>query len=138
LQPDLLRFDMGATETLDWPAEVLTLELSRTRTQRLLTLLLLGLLTVLILGLVFVKDKSTLLEIAIGVLLSLWGIQSVLIPEYINSRTLVHYWVIVLYILLGLVTYVRLVGIPLVSGDAVEALASLDDELEEDLENDKA
>ena len=34
-----------------------------------------------------------------------------------------------LYILLGLVTHVRLVGLTLVSGDAVEAIASLDDEL---------
>jgi hypothetical protein len=104
----------------------------------LLTVLLLGLLTVLILGLVFVKEKSTLLEIAIGVLLSFWGIQGVLIPDHINSRTLVHYWVIVLYILLGLVTYVRLVGLPLVSGDAVEAIASLDDELEEGYDGNKA
>jgi hypothetical protein len=104
----------------------------------LLTVLLLGLLTVLILGLVFAKEKSTLLEIAIGVLLSFWGIQGVLIPDHINSRTLVHYWVIVLYILLGLVTYVRLVGLPLVSGDAVEAIASLDDELEEGYDGNKA
>lgn len=137
LTPTFLRFEASPTERLEWPAEVLELELNRTRTQRLLTLVLMGFLTVLIVGLVFVKEKSTLLEIVIGVLLGLWGIQAVLIPDYIQNRTLVHYWVIVLYILLGLVTYVRLVGLPLVSGDATEAIATLDDELEELLEEEE-
>lgn len=137
LKPASLRFEASPTERFEWPAEVLEMELSRTRTQRLLTLVLMGFLTVLIIGLVFVKDKSTLLEIVIGVLLGLWGIQAVVIPDYIQNRTLVHYWVIVLYILLGLVTYVRLVGLPLVSGDASEAIATLDDELEELLEDDE-
>jgi hypothetical protein len=81
LQPELLRFETSAMETVAWPVMVLELTL---------------------------------------------------------SRTLVHYWDVVLYILLGLVTYVRLVGLPLVSGDAAEAIASLDDELPEEIEEENS
>lgn len=131
LRPEELRFELTPNLTSDWPAQELQVQLSRTRTQRLLTVVLLGFLTILILGLIFVRDNSSLLEIVIGVLLGLWGIQSVVIPSYIQSRTLVHYWIIILYILLGLVAYVRLVGIPLVQGvDVDDAIASLDDEFE--------
>ena len=131
LRQETLRFEDNATNTIDWQAQLLHVQLYRTRTQRLLTLVLLGFLTILILGLVFVRDNSALLETVIGILLGLWGIQAVVIPSYIQSRTLVHYWIIILYILLGLVSYIRLVGLPLVRGvDASEAIASLDDELE--------
>ena len=131
LRPQELTFEVSPNLTGDWPAQVLQVQLSRTSTQRLLTLILLGFLTVLILGLVFVRDSSDMLQTVIGILLGLWGIQAVLIPGYIQSRTLVHYWIIILYILLGLVAYVRLVGIPLVQGvDVDDALASLDDEIE--------
>ena len=131
LRPETVRFEADPTHTIDWQAQLLQVQLNRTRTQRLLTLVLLGFLTVLILGLIFVRDNSALLETVIGILLGLWGIQAVVIPSYIQSRTLVHYWIIILYILLGLVSYIRLVGLPLVRGvDASEAIASLDDELE--------
>lgn len=131
LRQEILRFEDNSTNIIDWQAQLLHVQLNRTRTQRLLTLVLLSFLTVLILGLVFVRDNSALLETVIGVLLGLWGIQAVVIPSYIQSRTLVHYWIIILYILLGLVSYIRLVGLPLVRGvDASEAIASLDDELE--------
>lgn len=126
-----LRFETGPDTTAEWPAARLDVALSRTWTQRLLTLMLLVFLTVLIAGLLLVKDKQSLLELMTGILLGLWGIPAVLIPNYIQSSTLVHYWIILLYILLGLVTYVRFVGMPLVRGvDAGDVLDSLDDELE--------
>lgn len=131
VKSDGLRFETGPGTTAEWPAARLDVVLRRTWTPQLLTLMLLVFLTVLILGLLLVKDKQSVLELMLGILLGLWGIPAVLIPNYIQSNTLVHYWIIILYILLGLVTYVRFVGLPLVRGvDAGDVLDSLDDELE--------
>lgn len=126
-----LQFETGPDTTAEWPAARLDIDLYRTWTQRLLTLMLLTFLTLLIAGLLLVKDKQSLLELMTGILLGLWGIPAVLLPNHIQSSTLVHYWIILLYILLGLVTYVRFVGMPLVRGvDAGDVLDKLDDELE--------
>lgn len=131
VKSEALQFETGPETTAEWPAARLDITLSRTWTQQLLTLMLLGFLTFLVAGLLLVKDKQSLLEVMTGILLGLWGIPAVLIPNYIQSTTLVHYWIIVLYILLGLVTYVRFIGMPLVRGvDAGDVLDSLDDELE--------
>jgi hypothetical protein len=131
LNSEALQFETDPDTTAEWPAARLDIALSRTWTQQLLTLMLLSFLTLLVMGLLLVKDKQSLLEVMTGILLGLWGIPAVLIPNYIQSTTLVHYWIIILYILLGLVTYLRFVGMPLVRGvDAGDVLDRLDDELE--------
>ena len=59
--------------------------------------------------LAFVKDVSAFLEVAIGILLGLWGIQSVLVPIDITEPTITPQIILALYVLLAFAVFIRFV-----------------------------
>jgi hypothetical protein len=80
-----------------------------------LTALLLSLITIFIILLAFVSDTGSALEVSIAILVGLWGIQGILIPEYVVETTLVHISIYLLYLLFALVALFRFVISPLES-----------------------
>lgn len=98
----------------EWQVTQLDVSLKRPLTQRILTASLLTLLFGFIVGLNFVPEIGAVLEVSVGILLGLWGIQDVLIPNYITGTTLVHLLISILYLLLGIIMYFRFIARPLV------------------------
>lgn len=96
------------------PTPVMTLQIALERPlfQRVLTVVLLASLFGFILILLFVSEISAFLEIAVGILLGLWGVQGILIPTYITGPTLIETLILTLYVLLAFVTFVRFIIIP--------------------------
>jgi hypothetical protein len=80
---------------------------------RILTIVLLTAVLASILLLIVVPETGTVLEVAIGILLGLWGIQGVLIPPDIQANTFVHFAILALYILLAWALAVRFLGRPI-------------------------
>jgi hypothetical protein len=92
---------------------VVNITLKRPIGLRILTIVLLTAVLASILLLIVVPETGTVLEVAIGILLGLWGIQGVLIPPDINANTLVHFAILALYILLAWALAVRFLGRPI-------------------------
>lgn len=90
-----------------------TLELRRPLTMQVLIPLLLLAFLFVICWLIRVDDTSSFLEVAIGILIGLWGIQSVLIPKTIESPTIIDPLILVLYVLLALIILAQFVIKPL-------------------------
>lgn len=55
--------------------------------KQILTIVLLGSIGTFITILVFLKEPGSFLEVSVGILLGLWGIQSLLVPPNFSSRT---------------------------------------------------
>jgi len=59
--------------------------------------------TVLILLLVSVRETGSFIEVSVGILLGLWGVQSVLVPDDIAGTTVIDPLIIALYVMFALV-----------------------------------
>lgn len=90
----------------------LKLELQRHFGTRLLSVILLLGLFVFILALAFVSEIGSALEVSVGILLGLWGVQNILIPPNIKNQTPIHEAIIFLYLFFGWVAFVRFLLIP--------------------------
>lgn len=75
--------------------------------QIILTGVLLITLLSFILSLLKILETGTFLEVAAGILLGLWGVHEVLIPNYIVEPILIHSVILALYALLAVVSIVR-------------------------------
>ncbi|MCL1495857.1 MAG: hypothetical protein M1G31_34685 [Pseudanabaena sp. Salubria-1] len=76
---------------------------------RALTLILLGSLFLFIISLAFLKDNGTFLEVSIGILFGLWGVQNILIPQNIKDTTIISSLILTLYICFVFVAFIRFV-----------------------------
>ncbi|MEP0914050.1 hypothetical protein NDI45_24375 [Leptolyngbya sp. GB1-A1] len=76
---------------------------------RALTLILLGSLFLLITSLFFIADNGTFLEVSVGILFGLWGIQDILIPKNITETTMVNSLILTLYVCFIFVFLLRFV-----------------------------
>jgi hypothetical protein len=76
---------------------------------RALTLILLGSLFLLIILLFSIADNGTFLEVSIGILFGLWGIQDILIPKNITEPTIVSSLILTLYVCFVFITLLRFV-----------------------------
>jgi len=95
------------------PATVVSIVQQRPLSQRILTAVLLTSILIFILSLLFVKETGTFLEVAVGILLGLWGVQDILIPGYITSPTLINTLILAFYVLLAFIAAIRFAVIPL-------------------------
>lgn len=89
------------------------INLVRPFSYRALAAILLGSMFVFTFALIFIKETGSFLEVAIGILLGLWGVQDVLIPPDLGSKTLIDSCVLALYVFFAFAIFVRL-GIRLV------------------------
>lgn len=88
-------------------ALVLRINLQRPFPVKLLTTLLLVTAFFFIISLIRIKENSSFLEVSVGVLLGLWSLQELLIPDYLNEPTIVNNFILVLYLLLALISILR-------------------------------
>lgn len=103
----------NTTETTYYePTTRVNISQQRPLAQRMLTAVLLGSILIFILSLLWIQENSNFLEVAVGILLGLWGIQDVLIPSYITGPTLINTLILTFYVLLALVTVVRFAVVP--------------------------
>ena len=85
----------------------------RPLSQRILTAVLLTSLLIFILSLLFIQETGTFLEVAVGILLGLWGVQDILIPSYITGPTLINTLILAFYVLLAFVAAINFAIRPL-------------------------
>lgn len=78
----------------------------------LAVILLLALLTFIVV-LIFVNDISSFLEVSIGILLGLWGVQAILVPSNITSPTMIEGLLLTLYVLFAFAIFIRFVVRPI-------------------------
>lgn len=97
----------------DGKNNVVKLIFQRSQSDRVLTVILLSLIFVFILLLFVINDIGSILEISVGILFGLWSVQSILVPNYIDGRTLVHDLTFLLYILFALSICMRFIVKPL-------------------------
>lgn len=121
LEPDLY-YDVDAR---DWEIEIidngqpefernrLHFRLHRPYFQRATTTVILALILALILLLPTLQERGSALEVTAAILFSLWGVQSILIPSYVNWTTFVSQLILVLYILLAVALFMRFSIVPL-------------------------
>lgn len=95
------------SEELGHEVTRLHIDFHRPLAYRALTIILLGTLFAFIVALVFVKDTGSFLEVAVGVLLGLWGIQDILIPAGVTWPTIIDPLILTLYVSFAFVTLVR-------------------------------
>jgi len=77
---------------------------------RALTVVLLLSLFIFIFLLVFVDSISSLLEVALGILLGLWGVQDILVPKDITWPTIIDPLILTLYVFLAFIVFVSVLG----------------------------
>lgn len=63
--------------------------------------------------LVFVSSTSTVVEVMIVLVFGLWGVKPLLVPEALQSKTIVDEFILALYVLIPLALIVRYTAIPL-------------------------
>lgn len=87
--------------------------LKRLASIRFFTVLLIAMSVFVITAIFLIKEPSTVIELILAILLGLWGIQSVLIPAGIQMTTLTHVLLILLYVYLAVVVFLRFFFLPL-------------------------
>lgn len=85
----------------------------RPLTTRLFTFVILGTLYLFVTLLLFVKDTGSALEVSLGILLGLWGIQEIIRPPTLGTITLVDTLILVLYFYFALIAVLRFITVPL-------------------------
>lgn len=88
------------------------IELYRTLPIRILTVAVLATIAIFILAIPTIKDTGSTLEVAVGVLFSLWGVRQVLIPDFITQTTIIDHSLQIFYLILALSLYVRFMIVP--------------------------
>ncbi|MCB0035508.1 MAG: hypothetical protein H6668_20585 [Ardenticatenaceae bacterium] len=91
----------------------IAIELYRPLAVRILTVILLSFSFVFILLLLAIKDLSNFRSATSSMLFGLWGIQNILVPDYIQVATIVDHIIISFYVLLACVISYRFGIIPL-------------------------
>lgn len=89
------------------------LTLYRLVSTRFFTILLISMLLIVITFILFVKETITAVELSLAILLGLWGIQGVLIPIDIQTSTLIHLLIILLYTYLVAIISIRFLFMPI-------------------------
>jgi len=90
---DRLVMDVGVVET--------DLTLKHPIFYRVLTMILSLLVLIILLTLQYIRNLEDFLQIAVALLLGLWGVQQVLVPDYIDFPILVNYVILLLYLYLA-------------------------------------
>jgi hypothetical protein len=80
---------------------------------RVLLFVLLGAMLFFMVALAFVEEIGSFLEVSVGVLLGLWGIQNALIPPGVTETTIIDSLVLGLYVLLAIAIFIRFVVRPI-------------------------
>ena len=89
------------------------INLQRPLSLRILSTVLLGSMLLLILYLPFIEDSGSFFEVSVGILLGLWGVQAILIPDYITEVTIIDNFILVLYVVFAFGIFIRFVIRPL-------------------------
>ncbi|MCA9946006.1 MAG: hypothetical protein KC449_21130 [Anaerolineales bacterium] len=76
---------------------------------KIITIVIMSFLTATIILLAKIDDLGNFLEVATSILLGLWGIREILIPDYITITTIVHTLILALYLLLAFIIFVRFI-----------------------------
>ena len=87
-------------------------DLQRHASIKVISVLLLSSMFFVILMVVFVPDTSNALEITVGILLGLWGIQEIIIPPNIRNQSPIHEAFFFLYLFFAWVILLRFIFIP--------------------------
>jgi hypothetical protein len=112
-------WNMTATTTKNYSEKIghevtsLYIDFQRPRFYQILTVAVLGSVVILIITLLFIKDISNLVQIAIGILLGLWGVQNIIIPPYITGAVIIIPLILLLYISLAFVLFIRFFVYPI-------------------------
>jgi hypothetical protein len=115
------------------PITRLQLSMQRPFATRLLTATLLLSLFIIILLLSFTKNIDAFIQASVAVLLTLLGIQDLLVPAGKTQTTIVDQTILVLYILFALVVLSHLTVKPIWERTAISEVDEVDDdEVEED------
>jgi hypothetical protein len=88
------------------------IDFKRPITFRLLTVISLVALVSFIIVLAFVEEIGSFLEVAIAILLGLWGIQDIIIPDNLSYPTIITPIILSLYCLLAFAVFMRFVVRP--------------------------
>lgn len=83
------------------------IDLKRPLSTQILTIVILAAAFIFIFFLPFINELSNFLEVAVGVLLGLWGIQNTIIPDYIEGTTIIDNLILILYVFLAFVILIR-------------------------------
>lgn len=96
-----------ATAFAEEKSTCLHLKFKRPLVYRVLTVVLLGSILLFIILLIFVKETSTFMEVAVGILFSLWGVRGVLIPSNVTWPNIIEPLILILYACLALAAFIR-------------------------------
>lgn len=91
--------------------QTVTVDLYRQQARRVLTIVLLASILVFIGFLPFVADSSSFVELSLGIVFGLWGIQGVLLPSDISGPSIIQSAILALYLFYALAVFIRLFGI---------------------------
>ncbi len=95
-------------------AMLVMIELQRPLGIQVLTFALLIPFVALIFAFVFVTQLGDALQLAVAILLGLWGVQEILTPPYIQTTTVIHLAVLLLYMLFAWAVAIRFLGKPFI------------------------
>lgn len=85
--------------------------LRRLRTVQIFSAILFFLIGIFIFLMLFALDDKSALEIGLAIMLGLLGIPSVIVPKEIEGTTIIHFAVMLLYVLFALVSFMRFIVI---------------------------
>jgi len=91
--------------------QTVTVDLYRQQARRALTIVLLASILVFIGFLPFVMDSSSFVELSLGIVFGLWGIQGVLLPSDITGPSIIQSAILAMYLFYALAVFIRLFGI---------------------------
>lgn len=104
------------------------IELTRPFSSKLLTIVILSFVAAAIVLLIKIDDLGNFLEVATAILLGLWGVQEVLIPDYIITTTIVHTLILALYTLFAFALFIRFVIKPFWYGYSFQEFEEISNE----------
>lgn len=119
-----------SSEQSEVEAVQLSITLKRPLSVRLITLLLLILLFCFEIGLYFIPDTGTVMEVLAGLILGLWGMQEILLPEGIPTVNLVRSTIMFLYVVLAVIAFARFFIKPSISLSSSKRILTFNDEEE--------
>lgn len=93
---------------------ILQISFKRISTQRILPAILLGVVLAFSVMIVFVRDSSSAIEISVGILFSLWGTRSILVPPNLTEPIFIDVLILSEYLLLACFIVIRFTIRPII------------------------
>lgn len=97
----------------DFQNASLMIDLKRPLPMRVLFVVIIGTILIASLLLIIVDSTSGVLEVAVGILFSIWSVQEIIKPDYVTWTTLIDSILLMLYLILAIALFIRFVLKPL-------------------------